>query len=372
MPTQQTTILVLVAIALLLMNYLTLRGALYSPYRVTTMQYRLGVTSILLFCVFSFWGTDWFHYLEVFPILQSGYKNSNIEDVYVWIAQNLSPNYLVFRLVIWGSAFFLYLQIIKRLSVSRDLALCLFGCIFVIWFSYARVSLAMVLAYYGITLLYKPYQKRLLSYILAVICIAVSFYFHKSALFGIAMVFMTVLTRQFGNKVLLLFILLFPLGVYMAQSFIVDMLVSEADMMEGDIGTYLAVGQRYMEVERGQSGIGALFVRFFERFQYYWVAFLCLRVGTSGVIKRVPDDIKAFMRLTFFIVLSASIFAFDLNVNTSTIYTRFLRFAAIPSVIVLAYMHKEGLFPKLTRKAIFFAGFSTVCSVGYSLYNTIV
>ena len=109
LPNEQTAGLVLFNIVILLLLFFTLKEALEPPHMVSLAKYRFALFLCVIFCVFSFWGTDWFHYLEKFPMLLSGEKG-HMESIYVWIAQNLSPNYIIFRLIIWGGAFYLFIK----------------------------------------------------------------------------------------------------------------------------------------------------------------------------------------------------------------------------------------------------------------------
>ena len=126
LPTHQIPGLVLFNIFILLLLFFILKEALEPPHMVSLAKYRFALFLCVIFCVFSFWGTDWFHYLEKFPMLQSGEKG-HMEDIYAWIAQNLSPNYIIFRLIIWGGAFFLFIKTLKNLDISIDLALLFFA-----------------------------------------------------------------------------------------------------------------------------------------------------------------------------------------------------------------------------------------------------
>ena len=84
------------------------------------------ILTALVFCLFSFWGTDWFHYAEMyFNILYVSGFNTSLESVYTLIAA-ISPNYLVFRAIIWGSALYLLCLLFRHVSVRGDLLLSIF------------------------------------------------------------------------------------------------------------------------------------------------------------------------------------------------------------------------------------------------------
>ena len=86
----QTAWMVFFNILIVFCNYCVLKDTLKYPFKVSKAKYNIGWMLCLLFCLFSFWGTDWFHYLETYDIIRAGYE-TNLENVYVWIIQNISP-----------------------------------------------------------------------------------------------------------------------------------------------------------------------------------------------------------------------------------------------------------------------------------------
>lgn len=365
LPTEQTALLVLLNIIMIGCNYLVLKNSLRTPYHTTTGRYRLGVLLCLLFCLFSFWGTDWFHYLEAYAMIKVGY-NTNLESVYVWIVQNISPNYLFFRLVVWGLSLYLFVKTVDNLSVSKELVLLLFSITYVIWFAYARATLAMALAYYGYSLITKN-SHNFKSVIFGTAILISSYFFHKTAAFAICVIALTMLLKKYPRHSIGILLVSFPLGVMCAKMGIADFMMTDAGG-EGDIASYMASGQRYMENDISTFGIGALLQSMFERLPYYLTA--CLGFG---IIRQrntmIPNDIKAFIVLQILIVLVSSIFAFDLGANTSTIYVRFLRFAAIPTTIVMAYLYQCGYCSKYVKLTIQLAVCGTLYALFYSFYN---
>ena len=331
----------------------------------------IGLFLCLLFCTFSFWGTDWFHYQDVFPSLKAGWKG-HMEEVYAWIAQNLSPNYTVFRLVIWGSAFLLYLRTINILSISKNLALFFFGTIYIIWFSYARVSLAMALVFYGYALLNSCHRANLITRIIALSAIGVSFFFHKTAFFAIGVAIVAGFMKKYPKKAVWLMLLFFPLVVILAKTQLSSFLMIDFDSADGDMASYMNAGQRYMDRDQGIKGIGSLIQSFLERFPYYGIAYISFRCLRSKDARLIPDDVKAFMLLQLVIVVVSSIFAFDLGLNTRTLYVRFLRFAAIPTIIVMSYLYEYQLSWNLTKRVITLAICGTGYALLYSFYNSFI
>lgn len=371
LPTEQTAPLVFFNICLLFLMYVLMERALRPPYCVKVSNKNFVVILMFVFVVFSFWGADWFHYLTEFKVLKLGGR-TNLEKVYIWIAQNLSPNYLDFRVVVWGSSLCLLLHIFKRLTIPTHLAIFFFSTIYIIWFSYARVTLAMMLVYYGLTILYKPYKNRLLSFVLAFFSIGSAFFFHKSALFGIVVALLTIFVNRFEKKIFIILLLCYPILVYLAQSYLIDFLMVDMEGEDGGFGANMAAGQRYLEGSIKGHGTGYLIQSFLEKFPHFLLAFVSLIFMRSKYYLEASSDIKAFIRLQFFVVLLSSLFMFDLGANTDVIYTRFLRFAVIPSCIILTYFYSTHFKFKYTRIAYYLAFMGTIYAVVYSMYNAYV
>lgn len=364
LPTEQTALLVLLNIIMIGCNYLVLKNSLRTPYHTTIGRYRLGVLLCLLFCLFSFWGTDWFHYLETYDIIRVGYE-TNLENVYVWIIQN-SPSYLFFRLVVWGIALYLFIKTTNNLSVSKELVLFFFSTIYIIWFAYARATLAMVIAFYGYSLITKN-DHNLKSVVLGIVVLLSSYFFHKTSAFAIGVVALAMLLKRYSRYAIWILLITFPVGILCAKIGVADFMMMDTGG-EGDMSSYMAAGQRYMEKDLYKQGIGAILSSILERMPYYLT--MCLGIGIIRQKQvKIPNDIKAFIVLQILIVLISSIFAFDLGMNTSTIYVRFLRFATIPTTIVMAYLYQCGYRPRFVKSTIILATCGTLYALLYSFYN---
>ena len=125
MPIASSPALVSLNLFLLALVYMLMRKATKFPYRLNAFPKNLSIVLSIVFVLFSFWGSDWFHYLDLYPNLLRGEKG-HMEDVYVFIAQKLSFGYISFRFLIWGTGLIMYCLMVKRLSIDTDLALFFF------------------------------------------------------------------------------------------------------------------------------------------------------------------------------------------------------------------------------------------------------
>lgn len=371
LPTEQTAGIVFFNLCLLLLMYALMRKALRSPYIVAPINRSVTILLMFVFVLFSFWGKDWFGYLNEFEVLKYGGR-TNIEEIYFWIAQNLCPTYIIFRLIIWGISLCVLLHMFKRLSIPTHLAIFFFCSIYIIWFSYARVTAAMVLVYYGLTVLYKPYKSKLISILLGLSAIGCAFFFHKSALFGIVVALLTILVNKFEKKTFICLLLCYPILVYLSRSYLSDFLMADVSTEDEILGQSISTGQRYLQKELSESGFGVTIQRFLERFPHFLLAYISLYFIRSKSYVDTPSDIKAFIRLQFFIVLLSSLFMFDFDANTKIVFSRFSRFAVIPSCIVLTYFFSIRYKFKYTQITYYLAFMGTLYAVVYSMYNAFV
>ena len=86
-----------------------------------------------------------------------------------------------------------------------------------------------------------------------------SFYFHKSALFGIAVIFLSVMTLLNSKKIVRFVLFSFPILVFVTQFFLADFMMADVDTISGDsLSKYASKGQSYMERDDSGGSIGQL------------------------------------------------------------------------------------------------------------------
>ena len=109
-----------------------------------------------------------------------------------------------------------------------------------------------------------------------------------------------------------------------------------------------------------------------ERVPYYCTAALSLYANFKNRLV-LPSSIKPFMVLQVIIVLMSSAFLLtSADFTTGTIYVRFLRFAFIPTAIVLAYLYQSAYDNKYVRYNLYLAIMGTIYAILYSFYCRIV
>ncbi len=368
---EQTPSLILLNIIL----YGVIVAILYGPFKrnhISKLAKLISIFLILIFCLFAFWGADWFGYLNYFILIKAGAELSSVEEVYTWIINVLSPNYLIFRLIVWGSALALFYKTIRNLDLSVPYALFFFCSIYLIWFSYARATLAMAMMFYGLSLLHRSHKNTKLTKLLACTYIILSFYFHKSSIFGIIVIILSesILFLKLNKKwIIFLILILFPIVVHFLSLFLnmyVDTSMSEEETI---LNNYMTAGSKYLLDDSKSLGVGVIMQRFFERFPYYMLAFLSCKLIFNRI--NIENKIRPFVWCLIVLIIASSLFAFTSDLNTSVLYGRFIRYAQIPSCIVLTYMYSHRFFPKAVKFTYSFAILGVIYVLLYVLYNCI-
>lgn len=328
-----------------------------------------------VFCLFSFWGADWFGYLKYYNTIRNGWIDGvPMEDVYKWIMRTISPNYLFFRAIVWGASLFFFVQTIKRLKINIGLVLFFFCGIFLIYFSYARATLAITMMCYGYSFLWrkKTHSGNIISFIFGLSLICSSFFFHKSAILGIMAILVSIIVQKIGRVGSIIVLLSFPFFIIVVRVFFSEYFEGFMDSDNVTLSEYAKSGSSYLNSEGGSgfSGIGTFIQRtILERLPYYLLGYCCYKEIKSPSVN-YKSNIYAMIVLMFVIVVTSLVFAFDLGVETTAIQTRYLRFAQAPACIVLSYFYMNKIQTHLITWTYKIGIFACFYSLIYVFYNS--
>lgn len=361
-----TALQVLFNIVLFALIYSFYRGAKNKPYKIPRDAHILGTVLIFTFNILSYWGADWFHVYSSFPDMKSGVQG-HFEGVYIWLATTIGSNYYIFRIIIWGIGQLLLYATFKRTTVNYYLQLYMFIIFGLLWFSYARVSLAMAMMFYGVSVLYKPLRSKIISYIYGLSFIVASFFFHKSAIFGIGIIAISIISRFLNRRLLVVLILIMAL---IACFVVATLLNNFVDMDEDTLDAVqqsTSSAQGYLNDELASGSRVSSILRYVEHFIYISTAYLSIKLHLSNKYQDIPLVITIFMKIIIFIVVFSLPLMFT-DFNTAVIMVRFLRFGFIPTSIIMAYLWQNRLFNGWTKTIMRLGLFMSVVSLLYSFY----
>lgn len=365
----QSPALVFSNLLMLTLFFFSLKPALYANNNSVVRVEWWTVLWILIFCVFSFWGADWFGYLNYFvEIKRIGPEHVPMESVYLWL-MDILPHYLLFRLVVWGVAIVLLSVLIRQYDVNRRIFFFFFCTISIIWFAYARATVAMMAMFCGLSLLYSDWKRPMLVKLIGLLLIGASYFLHKSSLLGVfaivvALILDKLIKRNGYFWILFFFVTLLVFISYFFEDFF-QSLVSDEDSL---LNEYASSGASHLYGSSGFArGWGTRLRGIFERLPLYLIAFGCIKSISSN--NRPPKSIRLVMLSFCAIVLISSIFALNSNLNTYLLFSRLLRFGQVPFCICLTYFYQNGNYPKLVRLAYSIAIFGSFYSVTYAMYD---
>lgn len=362
---RQTPLLVAINIILFLVLLLLTRPSLTSG-TLPRFKRRLVYFLLLLFCIFSFWGADWFHYLDLFRLLKNNpYDNTHLEPFYVWVINNIAPTYFVFRFIIWGGALFLFWLTLHTLSMDKGEALFFFVVGFLIWFSYSRATLAMSMMFLGTALITQESKSYRFSRLLfGLVGLVLAFFLHKSAILGLAIIAMAFSLSVVKTKTYRVIILLVPL-------FIVGMrylFVNIGDFVSGD--EYLEFvadsASRNFSAESSSMGIGSLLQTILEKIPYFLTALCGIMIQKHR--HNIPRSINCFASILILLVVISTVLLFVDNYNTKTLSIRLFRFSIIPATILLSFCWKNRLNMKLVKTTMWLCVVSSSYQLLYAFY----
>ncbi len=142
----------------------------------------LLVLFIIIHLLFAYDGGDYFSYYERIR----EHDLSGIEPIYSLIAKSVHYNYLLFRLLIWGSALLVFMITAKRFKLDPYKTAYILYVLYFSTFDYARVSLAMAIYTFGISFLCLPKNGwKVCSYLIGFLFIGCSVIFHRSMVFPV-------------------------------------------------------------------------------------------------------------------------------------------------------------------------------------------
>lgn len=355
---------VLVNIVILILIFAFLRSSYVYKRTRSNIYVLFGAVLMIIFCFFSFYDTDYYHYKSLIDKMsRNATYSSHMEDLYESLAKSINYSYNWFRIIVWGSASLILIRIFKNLKLDLGVGIYIFSMIFLLIFGYARVSLGMSIAFWGYSILVTRHYFH--EKIVGISIIAISMYFHKS-MFFIVPIFIASLVR-FNRKAIFITLICFIAAVYVGTSYGLFYFIDNTNSEVIDANA----AQRYASSTFSIHGIGGMLKTILYRAVYYLTPSLIVYIILKRDYKTLPDNIKRFMNCTLLIVVFTSIFLFNLGANSDLIYTRLLYFAMIPSSVSLTYIYCS--MPKYSKYAaiiILIGMLATTYDISYKFYLT--
>lgn len=288
---------------------------------------------VILFCVLGFENGDFYGYQSYLKDKDTQY----MEPIYGFIAEIVSYNYFLFRLVVWGGAILLFYRTAKRFKINPNNALFILFIMFISTFDYARASLAMSVYYYGLSFLCIPIRSgKYVSYLYGLSIIFLSFFFHNSMIICI-LIAPTALIR-ISFKKLLFFLLAFLLLIPTIENLFFS-------VFDGSLLAKFAINDKiltYENLELGEVSFYEWIRRCFE-YMFYFIPILFfayyLYVDKNVIIQ---NRYERLFIVSFFIMIFA-IGIIVININFFVFFYRYLFMLMIPVSILVCYARSANI-----------------------------
>ena len=312
---------------------------------------------ILAYVITSFYNGDFWHYkLYVIEDYQFYKPSEPIYDIIKTICFN---NYLLFRIVIWGSALLILTQTLKKYKLNINMSLYFFFCMYISVFDYGRVSLAMAIYFLGFTYLFNSSTKSVLVKVLGIILMILSSTFHHS-LYTLIILSPLVLL-PLNKKSFVMSLLVCPFLIVFLKDIILDISTN------GLFGISVIADKvtNYSEYEVEEKSL-------LERLRYIWLystfylpfiisTFKILFTNTNQDKVHAPEIIKLY-RLSFYMIYLTTMILF-LGFENQVLFYRNLFMLMIPLTILISYLRQNNFISSKTFSMLILLG------VGYSIFR---
>ena len=318
------------------------KSALHEKSAFRSASYRTKVVQILiigLFLICFCLDGDFFRLMEVIQSYNFTVGSYNYgEAVYGNIASLVNRSYLLFRVVVWGAAFMLYCITVKRFGLDVYKSAVYLFATMPVTFCYARVTLCMAIIFCGLSFFCKPTKNKLLGYLLGLLLMYVSTFFHNTSYIMIAM--SLAIFAPINKKTLFIFAILAPIIVKYTQSIFLE-LVTYSDMLDNeglsDRLNRSAVASDNSLIDFSSPGVALQKIMHYISFYVpiFVVSSVCLQKES---LLTIDKSILRLFKVMFALFLLSTVFLL-FEQASNTLYYRTLFMTMIPLMIIIQYLH---------------------------------
>lgn len=308
--------------------------ALFQDHKTNYILMFSAIVLIITACI----DTDWFHYQTMVHEYDLLYGALNYGEPAYWgIVKLADKNYLLFRLIVWGSAFLMTTITFRRYKININTAVFFLVAVFLIKFNYARATLGMAIYFLGLSFLTIPLKKhRILSLLLAVIFLWGAYEFHHSM---ILLIFLTPIVIIPLDKPFIAIIVLIGLPFFASalneNIFLIDRL--ENEYISNKMETYLE-----------REGSVANIYGIIQSVISYGVFIVPLFLDTI-VIALNRDKIEASIQKLYRIIIATIILTVSfllMNLDSSVFVYRILFMTFIPLNMLTVHLYEQQILSK--------------------------
>lgn len=352
--------LALINLFILSMLIIVYRKA-FCAYHTKHSAYTFLAIFVLLNSTFAFSVADTYHYEFYYNLILKQHQAVHVEPFYYYVAELIPFNYYLWRLVIWGGAFFLYLRCAKHFDIDARGFGLLFSLILLFHFALTRGVLGISLFLISWTwILDNKAKNRWLTLLFSLVGIICSYFLHKSLPLFLLMALFAYI--PLSRKHYVLAIIFYPL-ICVGFSFIMDSVINSG--LLGIKSQYLLEG--YMGKEKLDLNIKGYIVRILTYIPYFIVFYVLINYFTDKK-NIISYKSKIFFQYSFILFYIALIF--EVQPVSSFMSSRTLHMMCFPLTIVLSeFVKKQNKYPKKLKFALFLFALVAFYTVTYFIYK---
>ena len=225
----------------------------------------------------------------------------------------------------------------------------------------------MIMMFCGLALLYNKKRKLFIIKILALALIIGSFYFHKTAIFGIVIITLSILWQEINGRYIILPVLAVVVALFLNLDYSVEYFMNLDVESTTPLDRSITSGQNYLEYDVLDRSITYYVLKALEQIPYYVLTIICIFLNKKKYAL-FPPQIQVFVKVLILTVTVSFMLSFIQELNLQTITERLMRFAFLPTIIIMSYIWKKKHLKKISRYLILFGLTSSMVSILYSLY----
>ena len=304
-----------------------------------------SISLLLLFLIYSITPTytgDFWGYKPLVENFDPKLGTWHLEEVYQGLLRLIGPNYLLFRVVVWGTAEFLFILTCLRFRLNPYKALLLLFCLFVTKFVYARVSLAMAVYFLGVSFFCYPIKnKKAISIIIGIFIIVLSLFFHRSMI--VVLLLTPIICIPLSKNGVALIILILPLLTFLLRNLLIEysyLFVEEERV--SDMVTYSSTK------DFGEYAMKTNLLFWWNCLPFFTTFFVISKYVISNKIKSVLNKSSVLLYRLVFGITIFSYCCYFIRPENPTLFYRYLYMTMIPLVIILAELRKNKIIKQKT------------------------
>lgn len=316
----------------------------YKPIRFSQQQTLLYAFTLMTLSVFGFSDYDFWGCMQGYINYKKNSVSGVYEPFYEWLT-DITPNYFVWRFIVWGIAVYLMVKTLNRLRVNFNATYLFITLLYVLSFYKLRNVLGFSVMFWGLSLIIRPGGKhRTTSIISGMIFIILSFWCHKTMIISISLLICCYF--KFTKARLNVLILAWPFLIYVVTILLSNFTAGLIVLENNDMGL-ASRAMTYATNEGETSNLnGMIRTVIIES-----AVIIPLIYVTKKIVYQhefIPTIIKYFYRYWFATTYIAYLFAFQNAANW--IYIRIATMGYFPMCIVLGWYwanHRRTLAQRL-------------------------